>query len=88
MTQKGPEDGRKVALVTGCDSEEGIGQALCRDLAGRGFIVYATGLSLEAMAQLRAYATEQIRTLVMDVTNEGQIQDVINKVWYRNPLRP
>ncbi|GLI66159.1 hypothetical protein VaNZ11_009846 [Volvox africanus] len=70
----------KVAFVTGCDSAEGIGQAVCRELVTRGVLVYATGLSLEAMALLRDSAPKQIRTMVMDVTRENQVQEVIDKV--------
>ncbi|GLC46300.1 hypothetical protein PLESTB_000996500 [Pleodorina starrii] len=71
---------RRVALVTGCDSAEGIGQALCRELVTRGFLVFATGLSLEAMAPLHDFALEQIRTMVLDVTSEPQVEHVIGQV--------
>lgn len=70
----------KIALITGCDSAIGIGQALCRELVQRGFRVYATGLDLTNMESLRASAPESVTTMVMDVTSEDEVNRVVAEV--------
>ncbi|RPD56254.1 oxidoreductase [Lentinus tigrinus ALCF2SS1-7] len=66
----------KVVLVTGC-SDGGIGSALCTEYASRGCKVYATARKLEAMDGLKHSNVEK---LVLDVTNEDNIRDVVNTI--------
>lgn len=85
---------RQVALVTGC-SEGGLGSFLwahfneltcsypliliisCQKLAERGCIVYATARSVGSM---RTLEHAEIKTLPLDVTNEGQVQSVVKTI--------
>ncbi|TFK90607.1 oxidoreductase [Polyporus arcularius HHB13444] len=66
----------KVILVTGC-SDGGIGSALCAEYASRGCKVYATARRMEAMHGLRHSNVEK---LVLDVTDEKNINDVVDTV--------
>lgn len=65
----------KICIVTGANS--GIGYALSEELLKRGAIVYLAGRSREkidaAAAQLRAYG-DRVRTLIMDVTAQEDVQ--------------
>lgn len=65
----------KIAIVTGANS--GIGYAVSEELLKRGATVYLAGRNPEKIAraaeQLTAYG-DRVRTLVMDVTKEEQVQ--------------
>jgi NAD(P)-dependent dehydrogenase (short-subunit alcohol dehydrogenase family) len=65
----------KVCIVTGANS--GIGYAISEELAKRGAVVYMAGRSREKVAaaagQLAAYE-DRVRTLVVDVTKQEQVQ--------------
>lgn len=65
----------KVCIVTGANS--GIGYAISEELLKRGAIVYMAGRSpaklADAAGQLSAYK-DQIHTLVVDVTNQEQVE--------------
>lgn len=65
----------KIAIVTGANS--GIGYAVSEELLKRGAVVYLAGRNPEkiarAAAQLSAYG-DRVRTLIMDVTKEEQVQ--------------
>ncbi|MDD3112754.1 MAG: SDR family NAD(P)-dependent oxidoreductase [Methanofollis liminatans] len=65
----------KICIVTGANS--GIGYALSEELLKRGAIVYLAGRSRgkidAAAAQLQAYG-DRVRTLIMDVTKQEEVQ--------------
>lgn len=71
----------KVALITGCDTEDGIGQAVCHELLQRGYYVYATGVALGNMESLKKSKPESVHTMVMDVTKEEEVQNVVAEVF-------
>ncbi len=73
----------KVALITGCDTEDGIGQAVCHELLQRGYRIYATGLALGNMESLKKSRPESVHTMVMDVTKEEEVQRVVAEVGIR-----
>jgi NAD(P)-dependent dehydrogenase (short-subunit alcohol dehydrogenase family) len=68
----------KICVVTGANS--GIGYALSEDLLVRGATVYMAGRNpdkvAKAAAQLSAYG-KRVRTLVVDVTKQEQVQRAI-----------
>lgn len=68
----------KISIVTGGNS--GIGYALCEELLKRGAVVYMAGRNPEKVKksaeQLSDYGN-QIKTLIMDVTDEKQVKDAI-----------
>ncbi|QYZ78086.1 SDR family oxidoreductase [Methanofollis formosanus] len=70
----------KIAIVTGANS--GIGYAVSEELLKRGATVYMAGRNPEKIAraaeQLSAYG-ERVRTLVMDVTKQEQVQKGIEE---------
>ncbi|KAJ7497719.1 hypothetical protein FB451DRAFT_1460333 [Mycena latifolia] len=66
-----------IAFITGC-SNGGIGAALCRSFAAKGYIVYATARSLEAMSDL---VHDNIRKLVLDVTDDVSVVNAINQIY-------
>ncbi len=70
----------KICLVTGANS--GIGFALSEELLKRGATVYMAGRNPEKIAaaagQLSAYK-EKVRTIVVDVTKQEQVQKVIEQ---------
>lgn len=74
----------KVALITGCDTEDGIGQAVCHELLQRGYYVYATGVALGNMESLKKSKPESVHTMVMDVTKEEEVQNVVAEVGSRD----
>ncbi len=69
----------KVCIVTGANS--GIGYALSEELLRRGAIVYMAGRDQKKIAaatgQLSAFR-DRVRTLIVDVTKQEQVQKVIN----------
>ncbi|KIJ60859.1 hypothetical protein HYDPIDRAFT_138609 [Hydnomerulius pinastri MD-312] len=71
-----PSSIQKVVLITGC-SAGGIGFYLCEEFAAQGCLVYATSRKLESMEGFRS---ENIRKLVLDVTKEDNIQQVVQKI--------
>jgi NAD(P)-dependent dehydrogenase (short-subunit alcohol dehydrogenase family) len=68
----------KICIVTGGNS--GIGYALCEELLKRGAVVYMAGRNPEKVKksaeQLSDYGN-QIKTLIMDVTDEKQVKNAI-----------
>ncbi|MBP2145443.1 NAD(P)-dependent dehydrogenase (short-subunit alcohol dehydrogenase family) [Methanofollis sp. W23] len=70
----------KISLVTGANS--GIGYAVAEELLKRGSVVYLAGRNPEkiarAAAQLSTYG-DRVHTLVMDVTEQEQVQQGIEK---------
>jgi len=68
----------KICIVTGANS--GIGYALSEDLLNRGATVYMAGRNPEKVAkaaeQLSAHK-DRVRTLVVDVTKQEQVQEAI-----------
>ena len=68
----------KICIVTGANS--GIGYAVSEELLKRGAIVYMAGRNPEKVAdaakQLSAYR-DQIHTLIVDVTDQKQVQKAI-----------
>jgi NADP-dependent 3-hydroxy acid dehydrogenase YdfG len=68
-------DVSKAVLITGCSS--GIGQATARELAARGWTVYATARRPESIADLEAAGC---RTLALDVTDEASMTDAVRSI--------
>ncbi|KAF8922117.1 oxidoreductase [Mucidula mucida] len=68
---------RLVVLVTGCSSG-GIGFALCEEFAGRACKVYATSRTVDSM---KGFTNPNIRTLVLDVTNDEQVNSVAQEIY-------
>ncbi|KAJ7680705.1 hypothetical protein DFH06DRAFT_1290477 [Mycena polygramma] len=66
-----------VAFVTGC-SNGGIGAALCRSLLSKGYTVYATARSVDAMSEL---LHENVRKLAVDVTDDASVAAGIKQVY-------
>ncbi|KAJ7091880.1 hypothetical protein B0H15DRAFT_905954 [Mycena belliarum] len=66
-----------VAFITGC-SNGGIGAALCTSFLAKGYIVYATARSIEAMSAL---VHENLRKLVVDVTDDSSVAKAIDEVY-------
>jgi NAD(P)-dependent dehydrogenase (short-subunit alcohol dehydrogenase family) len=65
----------KVALVTGASS--GIGEHTCRELARRGFTVYAAARRLERMRQLEQHG---VRVLGMDLTDDASMVGGVERI--------
>lgn len=65
----------QTALVTGASS--GIGEQIARRLNSAGFTVYAAARRVERMQPL---ADDGIRTLEMDVTDRGSMQDAVDRI--------
>jgi NAD(P)-dependent dehydrogenase (short-subunit alcohol dehydrogenase family) len=65
----------KAVLITGCSS--GIGRATAEHLAARGWTVYASARRTESIADL---AERGIKTLALDVTDEGSMQAAVAAV--------
>ncbi|KAJ7693433.1 NAD-binding protein [Mycena rosella] len=66
-----------VAFITGC-SNGGIGVALCKSFLAKGYIVYATARSVDAMSEL---VHDNIRKLVVDVTDDASVVSAIKQVY-------
>ena len=73
MSRARPEDG--VVWITGASA--GIGQALARLLAGRGFRVAATARRGEALADLVAQGRGRITAHVGDVTDAVRMREIV-----------
>ncbi|MBO0769350.1 MAG: SDR family NAD(P)-dependent oxidoreductase [Solirubrobacterales bacterium] len=65
----------RVALVTGASA--GIGTATARRLANAGFVVYAAARREDRLAEI---ATERIRPLALDVTDEASMTSGVNAI--------
>ncbi len=65
----------KVALVTGASS--GIGEHTCRELARRGFTVYAAARRLERMRPLEEHG---VRVLGMDLTDDASMVGGVERI--------
>ncbi|KAJ6594367.1 hypothetical protein B0H19DRAFT_917899 [Mycena capillaripes] len=68
---------KPVAFITGC-SNGGIGTALCRRFIAKGYIVYATARSVEAMSEL---TDANVRKLAVDVTDDASVASGIKQVY-------
>ncbi len=66
---------KKVALVTGASS--GIGMLTARELAERGFMVYAAARRLEKMDELKEYG---VKTVFLDLTDETSIKNCVHSI--------
>lgn len=62
----------KYVFVTGCDS--GFGNLLCRKLDRRGFHVLAGCLTEKGADDLKRVAGPNLKTVLLNVTNEESIQ--------------
>lgn len=62
----------KYVFVTGCDS--GFGNLLCRKLDRRGFHVLAGCLTEKGADDLKRAAGPNLKTVLLNVTNEESIQ--------------
>lgn len=71
---------QQTALVTG--AARGIGKAIADTLASNGAHVVYTDID-RAGAEAAAAATPQARAMEMDVTNEAQVQAVVEEVVHR-----
>ena len=65
----------KVALVTGASS--GIGEHTCRELARRGFTVYAAARRVERMRPLEQFG---VRVLGMDLTDDASMVGGVERI--------
>lgn len=66
---------RPVVLITGCDS--GIGRALAMEFHRRGAAVIATGLDVEALANL---GERGMRTVRLDITDDADIDALVTRL--------
>ncbi|KAM7080017.1 retinol dehydrogenase 16-like [Ciconia maguari] len=66
-----PRLSEKYVLITGCDS--GFGNLLARQLDARGLRVLAACLTETGAARLRAAASPQLQTVLLDVTSSQSI---------------
>ena len=69
------EMSRPTALITGC-SQGGIGDALARQLASRGYHVFATVRNPSKAAHFTK--EEDIEVVQLDVTSSGSIDTLVN----------
>src|SRR6185437_3175506 len=67
----------KVALVTGASS--GIGEHTCRELARRGFTVYAAARRVQRMRPLEQFG---VRVLCMDLTDDASMVVGVERILY------
>ncbi len=65
-------------LITGTST--GIGEACAKQLAGRGFSVFAGVRRAEDGDRLKAQVTGDVRPVMLDVSNRGQIDQVIAEI--------
>jgi len=68
---------KKVALVTGASS--GIGRAAAELFAKKGYTVYAAARSME---KLEAMATDAIRPVSLDVTDDASMRACVKQVFW------
>jgi len=68
---------KPVAFITGC-SNGGIGAAMCSHFIAKGYIVYASARSIEAMSEL---THENIRKLEVDVTDDVSVANGVKQVY-------
>ncbi|KAJ7045946.1 NAD-binding protein [Mycena alexandri] len=68
---------KPVAFITGC-SNGGIGAALTKRFIAKGYIVYATARSVEAMSEL---THEDVKKLIVDVTDDESVAGAIKQVY-------
>lgn len=65
----------QVILITGCSS--GIGRALCKEFASRGFKVYASARKIASISDL---IDESIEHLALDVTSIKSIKSAVAEI--------
>jgi 1-acylglycerone phosphate reductase len=65
-----------VVLITGC-SKGGIGFNLAEEFAEKGCVVYA---SARRPGSMEGFSRKEIRTVTLDVTNDGQVLEVVRGV--------
>ncbi|WRT68707.1 uncharacterized protein IL334_005687 [Kwoniella shivajii] len=73
-------DDRRVALITGCSSPNGLGTQTALQLVKRGYKVYATARKVTNMSHLQG----KCELLKLDVTDSKSIQDVVRQVSDQN----
>lgn len=71
-------DQNKVVVVTG--ASQGLGLATAKHLAKQGYIVYGTVRPSSNTKELDAAASENLFKVVMPLTDEKKIQDVIDSI--------
>ncbi|MEM9352644.1 MAG: SDR family oxidoreductase [Planctomycetota bacterium] len=74
----GSTGGGGAVLVTGCSS--GIGRAVALGLAARGYRVFAGVRCAEVGAGLDSSGSGQIQHLLLDVTDDGQLESAVHTV--------
>jgi NAD(P)-dependent dehydrogenase (short-subunit alcohol dehydrogenase family) len=65
-------------LITGCDT--GFGHILAKDLAGKGYIVYAGCLTENAAKELENQKKENLIPIIIDVTKQSDIDAAVAKI--------
>ena len=68
----------RYVLVTGCDT--GFGRRLVLRLDTMGFHVFAACLTSSGSQQLSSETSERVRTILMDVTNDDDIERAAKEV--------
>jgi NADP-dependent 3-hydroxy acid dehydrogenase YdfG len=72
---RGMSEPSKAVLITGCSS--GIGRATALRLGGAGWTVYASARRLDSLQELAAAG---LKTLALDVTDEGSMRAAVQRV--------
>ena len=66
----------KVWFITGCSS--GFGRSLVKEVLKNGYSVVATARDIKKLSDIESEYGKKIKVVSLDVTNNGQISEVIN----------
>lgn len=71
----------RAVLITG--SSRGIGEATAKHLAGLGYRVFAGVRDVRDAERLRSQASDRMTPMILDVTNQEQIRQVVHEIEQR-----